>query len=129
MRPFALPLLLLAGCAPAGLDPALAKDLRARLEASERAQAETARKLEDLDNRVFLLTDQVESQKMALARRGGEARLPVITLAPAEDRDRPVDAQPPSVDEPPPGVTSDTPRRSISLRGTSTPWLADDAAD
>src|SRR5690242_17355021 len=84
-RPITAGLALLVGaCTRPGLDDAAVRDLRAHLEASERTQADMARKLEELDNRVFLLTDQVESQKMALGRRGGETRLPVITLAPAE---------------------------------------------
>src|SRR5262245_66027472 len=81
MRSILLGALLLGGCGSAATVAQL-RDLRARLDASERARIEQGRKLEELDNRVFLLTDQVESQKVALAQRGGEPRLPVVTLRP-----------------------------------------------
>ena len=84
----ALALACAPGCGSATVNAEL-RDLRARFETSERARAELSRKVEELDNRVFLLTDQVESQKVALSRRGGEPRLPVVTLAPPTERVEP----------------------------------------
>lgn len=118
----------LAGCAPAAGDAQL-RDLRARLDASEQSRADMARKLEELDNRVFLLTDQVESQKVALGQRGGEPRLPVVTLAPAPPgpRDTVIGTDQPEAPaelDPPTTIRSGPSRgTTIRLEGEATPWL------
>jgi tol-pal system protein YbgF len=70
----------LAGCGDPLLHAQLT-DLQKRLDESTRRQAQTASKLEQLEDRVFLLTDQVESQKVAAAH-AGSPRLPVVTLRP-----------------------------------------------
>jgi tol-pal system protein YbgF len=73
----------LAGCG----DPLLraqVTDLQKRLDESSRRQAQTASKLEQLEDRVFLLTDQVESQKVAAAH-AASPRLPVVTLRPQSE--------------------------------------------
>lgn len=85
MRSSLLLALGIAGCGPAG-STAEMRDLRTRLEAAEHARADLTQRVDDLDNRLFLLTDQVESQKVALGRRGGAPSLPVITLHPSPSR-------------------------------------------
>ncbi len=70
----------LGGCGT--VSPAEVRDLRTRLEASERARAELAERVDRIDNQLFLLTDQVESQKVAAGRRGGPPTLPVTVLRP-----------------------------------------------
>jgi len=72
-----------AGCAD-GLTHAQLADLQKRLDESMRRQAQTQAKLEQLEDRVFLLTDQVESQKVA-ASHTAAPRLPVVTLRPRAD--------------------------------------------
>lgn len=77
-------LALASGCAP-GLSPAEASDLRRRLDESQRTSQAALKKAEELEDRVFLLTDQIESQKIAASRRAGPvtmAALPVVTLRP-----------------------------------------------
>ena len=136
MRPLLVGTLLgvlaASGCGGAATLAQL-RDLRVRLDASEQARIEQSRRLEELDNRVFLLTDQVESQKVALAQRGGVPRLPVVTLKPGS----PVAAQHDSVligpaasdllPEPePPTTINDRGRPTITLSGDTTPWLGPD---
>ncbi len=77
------------GCGRSAVLEAELRDLRARLEASERAttaaHSDATHKMEELDNRLFLLADQIESQKIALARQGtapGAPALPVIAVTP-----------------------------------------------
>jgi tol-pal system protein YbgF len=82
--PFCLSLALsLAGCAGSAHDAAVA-DLGKRLSESEKRVATAEHKIDELENRVFLLTDQVESQKVAALHRE-RPRLPVVTLRPGED--------------------------------------------
>lgn len=75
--------LLTSGCATARL--------RAEIDALEQKLAEargrTARAekhAQDLEDRVYLLTDRLESQKVAAARQAAP-RLPVVTLRPPEE--------------------------------------------
>lgn len=70
---------LLGGCNAAS--DAQLSDLRRRLDEQQKRTAMAERKLDDLENRVFLLSDRVESQKVA-ALRHGRPRLPVVTLQP-----------------------------------------------
>jgi tol-pal system protein YbgF len=56
-------------------------DVQKRLEAEQRRTAAAEKKVDELENRVFLLTDQVESQKVAAIHRGARP-LPVVTLKP-----------------------------------------------
>jgi tol-pal system protein YbgF len=132
MRRLLLGIPLLAACSTAVSDAAL-RDLRARFEASEQARIEVSRKVEELDNRVFLLTDQVESQKVLAGQKGGEPRLPVITLQPST-APRPGDtvlgggaAAESSEQEPteldPPTVIGGGARTTIKMDGDGTPWL------
>ncbi len=82
MRPFVVLALVFVGCA----DPALrgeVADLHHRLDETARRETVAQTKIQELEDRVFLLTDQVESQKVAAAR-GPAPRLPVVTLKPAE---------------------------------------------
>jgi tol-pal system protein YbgF len=70
----------LAGCADTTSSARL-DDLQKRLDEASRRQAQTQAKLEQLEDRVFLLTDQVESQKVA-SSHAAAPRLPVVTLKP-----------------------------------------------
>jgi tol-pal system protein YbgF len=80
--------LAVAGCADTATRAELA-DVKQRLDAEQRRAAAAERKIDELENRVFLLTDQVESQKVAAVHRAPKA-LPVVTLKP----DAAVDAEP-----------------------------------
>jgi tol-pal system protein YbgF len=84
MRPaLFLALLTFAACADP-LERAEVADLRKRLDEAQRRQATHDQKIEALEDRLFLLTDQVESQKVASGRTPAP-RLPVVTLRPSED--------------------------------------------
>ncbi len=73
---------LVAGCADTTTQAQLA-DLQKRLESEQRRTAAAEHKLDELENRVFLLTDQVESQKVAAIHHARQpAALPVVTLKP-----------------------------------------------
>src|SRR5262249_26219269 len=65
-------------------------DLRQRLDAEQRRTAAAEHKLDELENRVFLLTDQVESQKVASLHRAPRP-LPVVTLKPDAEAAPPAD--------------------------------------
>jgi tol-pal system protein YbgF len=80
-----------AGCAPAMHDAELA-DLRHRLDEAQRRETVSENKIQELEDRVFLLTDQLESQKVAATRTAAPApRLPVVTLRPTAADDAPAD--------------------------------------
>jgi tol-pal system protein YbgF len=70
-----------AGCGAAQHASELS-DLKRRLDEAQRREASQQEKVDELENRVFLLTDQVESQKVAQSRRAAP-RLPVVTLTPS----------------------------------------------
>lgn len=73
---------LLAGCADTTTQAQLA-DMQKRLEGEQRRTAAAEHKIDELENRVFLLTDQVESQKVAAIHHARQpAALPVVTLKP-----------------------------------------------
>ncbi len=81
---------LAAGCADTAAQAQLA-DVQKRLEAEQRRTAAAEHKIDELENRVFLLTDQVESQKVAALHHARQpSALPVVTLKP--------DAPPPASD-------------------------------
>ncbi len=131
MRLLTLALSLVAGCASTTGDAAL-RDLQARLEASERARVEMSRKLEELDNKVFLITDQVESQKVQLARgrdAGAPIKLPVVTLSPTHREEERVEEQPPEPDLPSTIPEEDGNRPKVALQGNATPWLGGGGGD
>jgi tol-pal system protein YbgF len=74
---------LLPGCSDT-LSHAELSDLRARLDAEQKRTMAAEHKIDELENRVFLLTDQVESQKVASLHRTPRT-LPVVTLKPDGD--------------------------------------------
>jgi len=80
--------LLAGGCGKTDSDAAVA-DLRAKLGEAQRKDADSRRRVDDLENRVFLLTDQLESHKVEVAARS--PRLPVVTLHPGSDDESPAD--------------------------------------
>ena len=73
--------LLLAGCAESAVSRGEFTDLQRRLEEQQRHSAALQHKVDDLENRVFLLTDQVETAKVASLHRSTK-QLPVVTLKP-----------------------------------------------
>lgn len=75
---------LLSGCAGGAANQSALADLHKQLADSERRTATAEHKIDELENRVFLLTDQVESQKVAAVHRD-RPRLPVITLKPTDE--------------------------------------------
>jgi tol-pal system protein YbgF len=72
--------LVFAGCADTTTRAQLV-DLQRRLDVEQRRSAASDHKLDELENRVFLLTDQVESQKVASLHRARQP-LPIVTLKP-----------------------------------------------
>src|SRR5207302_8335584 len=80
-------LLLLAGCGGEELLRARMTDMQKQLDDTQRRAATAERKSEDLQDQVFLLTDKLESQKIAHA---AAPRLPVVLLKP-EKADEPDD--------------------------------------
>ncbi|MDB4970613.1 MAG: tol-pal system protein YbgF [Myxococcales bacterium] len=71
---------LLPGCGET-ISRAELTDVRQRLDAEQKRSASAQHKVDELENRVFLLTDQVESQKVASLHRTTRT-LPVVTLKP-----------------------------------------------
>jgi tol-pal system protein YbgF len=71
---------LSAGCADTTTRAQLA-DVQRRLDGEQRRTAAAEHKIDELENRVFLLTDQVESQKVAALHRAKQP-LPIVTLKP-----------------------------------------------
>ena len=90
LGPICLFVPLLAGCAAQSPTQQQLADLQKRLESEQRRTAAAEHKLDELENRVFLLTDQVESQKVAAIHRARQP-LPIVTLKP----DAAADASPP----------------------------------
>jgi tol-pal system protein YbgF len=73
----------LGGCASTQTAATVA-DLQKQVASREQRLAAAEHKIDELENRVFLLTDQVESQKVAAVHRESP-RLPVVTLKPSEE--------------------------------------------
>ncbi|MGZ3441085.1 MAG: tol-pal system protein YbgF [Polyangia bacterium] len=71
---------LLAGCADTAAQAQLS-DLQKRIDLEQRRSAAAEHKIDELENRVFLLTDQMESQKVAALHRAKQP-LPIVTLKP-----------------------------------------------
>jgi tol-pal system protein YbgF len=91
VRSCALALFALSGCAGGQtVTRAEVADLRQRLDDQARRAAGAEHKIDELENRVFLLTDQLESAKVASLHRGTKVlsslsaapALPVVTLKP-----------------------------------------------
>ena len=82
LRPICLGLVpLLWPAARSQVAQAQLADLHKRLDVEQRRTAAAEHKLDELENRVFLLTDQVESQKVAAIHRARQP-LPIVTLKP-----------------------------------------------
>jgi tol-pal system protein YbgF len=79
--------LLLFGCGGDTLVHAQLADMQKKLDETQRRAAVAERKAEDLQDQVFLLTDKLESQKIA---HSAAPRLPVVLLKP-EHADEPPD--------------------------------------
>jgi tol-pal system protein YbgF len=85
MHRLALPILLATlggqGCAVrSAVDPS---KLTQRLEEMAQRDAERQRQLDDVNNRLFLLEDNVETSRVAMERSGKPLALPVIRLRPS----------------------------------------------
>jgi tol-pal system protein YbgF len=73
---------VLGGCAHAPSEAALG-ELRTRLVDAQRKEADGRRRIDELENRLFLLTDKLESYKV-VTQVSRPPRLPVVTLQPRE---------------------------------------------
>ncbi|HEX4458304.1 MAG TPA: tol-pal system protein YbgF [Polyangia bacterium] len=85
VRSCAFVLLVLPGCAGSQtVTRAEVTELRQRLDDQARRAANAEHKIDELENRVFLLTDQLESAKVASLHRATKVLppLPVVTLKP-----------------------------------------------
>ncbi len=71
----------LTGCASSPLLEAKVRGLEKKLADLSTKNDEALHRQDDLENRVFLLSDQVESQKVAQSRKGAP-ELPVVALRP-----------------------------------------------
>lgn len=82
-------LVALAGLSGCGSPPRGSVDeLKQRLEEMAQSQAQAKRRIEELNNRVFILEDKVDTSRVALESSGRPPQLPVIRLRPAEPEDR-----------------------------------------
>src|SRR5207249_5222790 len=81
-------LLLVCGCGGDALLRAELADMQKKLDDTQRRAATAERKSEDMQDQVFLLTDKLESQKIAHA---AAPRLPVVLLKPEKADDLPDD--------------------------------------
>ena len=88
--PFAKPVLglaalgLLAGCAHRGANPASVEQLNRSIESLRVQNTEYAKQVEELENRVFILTDQLESRKVN-EQKVATPQLPTVKLHPEND--------------------------------------------
>lgn len=91
-------LLALSGCASrsgGSLDK-----LKQRIEELAQAQAESQKRVEELNNRIFLLEDKVDTSRVAMESSGARPQLPVIRLKPQLDPEEPPEAGAPQGDPP-----------------------------
>ena len=80
LAPGGLILLVIAGIGGcAAQTPDLTK-LTKRLEEIAQREEQHQRQLDELNNRLFLLEDRVDTSRVALERRGGGVRMPVIRI-------------------------------------------------
>jgi len=107
MRPVWMILLLLGVGGCAARTPVDAKLLQ-RLEELAQREAQAQKQIEELNNRLFLLEDKVDTGRVAMESNGKPIQLPVIRLAPQPESDPETAPRPPA--PPPPRVSerSDT---------------------
>ena len=86
---------LLAACAHRGADPASVEQLNRSIESLRVQNAEYAKQIEELENRVFILTDQLESRKVN-EQKVATPQLPTVKLHPENDSATPEAALPPA---------------------------------
>jgi tol-pal system protein YbgF len=72
---------LLAACAHRGPDPTSVEQLNRSIESLRGQNAEYAKQVEELENRVFILTDQLESRKVN-EQKVATPQLPTVKLYP-----------------------------------------------
>jgi len=75
---------LLVACAHRGADPAPVEQLNRSIESLRVQNAEYAKQVEELENRVFILTDQLESRKVN-EQKVATPQLPMVKLHPEND--------------------------------------------
>ena len=75
---------LLGACAHRGADQASAEQLNRSIESLRVQNAEYAKQVEELENRVFILTDQLESRKVN-EQKVATPQLPTVKLHPESD--------------------------------------------
>jgi tol-pal system protein YbgF len=91
-RTGAMALLLSGGCAHRAADDAHVAEMTHTVESLRIQNAAYQKQIEELENRVFILTDQLDSKKVN-AERVATPELPRVTL-------KAVDREPPAADEP-----------------------------
>lgn len=75
------------GCA--ARSPVDVNKLTTRLEEMAQRESELQKQVDELNNRVFLLEDRVDTSRVAMERSGKAPELPVIRLAPKPEGDEP----------------------------------------
>jgi len=103
-------LALAAGCASSSADH---KALSDRVRAMRTDQAQAGRRLEELENRLMLLEDRLDTKRVADEAQGRTPTLPVVRLAPSPAAP-PADADPESSEETTAGTS---PRPLLRLHG------------
>jgi tol-pal system protein YbgF len=63
------------------------KKLKQKIEEMAQDQSHSLRRIEELNNRIFLLEDKVDTSRVAMERSGRRPRLPVIRLRPPTTSD------------------------------------------
>jgi len=76
---------LFGGCA--SMTDAKMTKLRQRLDDLAQNESANQRRVEELNNRVFLLEDKVDTSRVAMQRKKKAPRLPVIRIKPDDDAD------------------------------------------
>ena len=79
---------LLAACAHRGADQASVEQLNRNIESLRSQNAEYAKQVEELENRVFILTDQLESRKVN-EQKVATPQLPTVKLSPENESTAP----------------------------------------
>jgi tol-pal system protein YbgF len=103
--------------------------MKKQLDELAQSRAESKQRIEELNNRVFLLEDRVDTSRVAAERVGSPPRLPVIRIRPNEDGEvvesqsrlsAAEEARDPAEDDPPsPAPRSVVEDRVVTFRGAA----------
>jgi tol-pal system protein YbgF len=124
---------LLAACAHRGADPTPVEQLNRSIESLRVQNAEYAKQVEELENRVFILTDQLESRKVN-EQKVATPQLPTVKLSPENETATPDSTLAPATTMVAPesdveyvgeAAKSNSNRPVLRLRGEQTPTLVE----